>query len=164
MIAVTMDDFISKTRRKKEMLALQELGEELVTLNAEQLHELALPDALLQAVLEAKRLTKFGALNRQRQYIGRLMRDVDATPIRDKLAVWRGVSARHTAWLHRVERWRERLLSDDRALDAFAREYPAADLQRLRALIRNAQSEAAAGRPPKSFRALFQALRGVVPE
>lgn len=158
------DDFVSKTRRKKQMIALQDLGEALVSLNSAQLEELPLSDDLWDAVLEAKRITKWGALRRQMQYIGRLMRDVDAAPIQDKLAAWQSSSREHAARLHRLERWRTRLLEDETALDAFVRENPGADSQRLRALVRNARHEAAAGKPPKSFRALFQALREAIPE
>ena len=67
----------SKTRRKREMLALQELGVELVGLDDEQLAALNLPDALRDAVVQARRITRFEARRRQLQYIGKLMRGVD---------------------------------------------------------------------------------------
>src|SRR5688572_18221589 len=105
-------DELSKTKRKRAMLDLQDLGEELTGLNHEQLDELALPELLLEAILEARRLNKFGARRRQLQYIGRLMREVDAQPIREKLDTLRGSSRAHAAWLHKVERWRDRLLTD----------------------------------------------------
>jgi len=156
---------ISKTQRKKEMLALQDLGEELTALNAQQLAALDLPEPLHEAVREAQRLNhNFGARRRHLRYIGRLLREVDAEPIREKLAALRGASRAHTAWLHRIERLRERLLSEDEALSEIALACPDADLQRLRALIRNAHREALENRPPRSFRALFQELREIFPE
>jgi len=152
---------ISKSQRKRDSHSLQDIGEELVALSAERLSALDLPQNLLDAVLDAKRISKFGALRRQMQYVGRLMREVDPDPIRARLDAWKGVSTEETARLHRMERWRTRLLEDDRAMEELLAEHPGADSQRLRALVRNVQREAAAGKPPKSFRELFQALREV---
>lgn len=155
---------ISKTRRKQEMQALQDIGQQLVALNAERLAELELPEELLGAVMEAKRIRAHEALRRQMQYIGKLMRGVDPAPIVDKLNGWQGASRQHTAWLHLIERWRERLLQSEDAFADLARDYPGADLQRLRTLVRNAHKERLANKPPKSFRALFQELRELIPE
>lgn len=152
---------ISKSQRKRDSHSLQDIGEELVALSAERLSALDLPQNLLDAVLDAKRISKFGALRRQMQYVGRLMREVDPDPIRARLDAWKGLSTEETARLHRMERWRTRLLEDDRAMEELLAEHPGADSQRLRALVRNVQREAAAGKPPKSFRELFQALREV---
>jgi ribosome-associated protein len=153
---------ISKTQRKRESHSLQDIGEELVALSAERLAQMGLPQNLLDAVLEARRISKFGALRRQMQYLGRLMREIDPAPIRARLDAWKGQSAEATAHLHQIERWRERLLKDEGGLADFAALHPRADLQRLRALVRNAQREAEAGKPPKSFRELFQALREIL--
>jgi ribosome-associated protein len=152
----------SKTRRKQESHALQDLGEELVALSPEHLQKIEAPSALIEAVHEARRISKFGALRRQMQYIGRLMRDVDVEPIRAQLDGWKGRSAEDTARLHRIERWRTRLLGDETALGELIAAYPQADAQRVRTLVRNAQREAAAQKPPKSFRELFQALREII--
>ena len=149
---------ISKTQRKREMQALQELGEELVALGADKLAELELSASLLDAVVEAKRISKFGALRRQMQYVGRLMRDADADAIRSQLDVWKGTSVAETARLHSIEGWRARLIEDDVALGELLAQFPRADAQRLRALIRNVKREAEAKKPPKSFRELFQEL------
>jgi ribosome-associated protein len=153
------EDRPSKTRRKKEMHELQALGERLVALNASQLDEVDLPQRLRTAVDDAKRFTRHEARRRQMQYIGRLMRDVDPAPIREKLKIWDGVSHEHTARHHRVERWRERLMQDDGALGELAKEQPGIDTQRLRSLVRSAREELAAGRPPRSHRELFRFLR-----
>jgi ribosome-associated protein len=149
----------SKTRRKKDMHALQSLGESLVELSALQLAQVEMPEELRDAVVEARRITGHEARRRQLQFIGRLMRDVDPAPIRARLDEWRGQSREATAQLHAVERWRDRLIADDDALTEFARAHPAADLQALRAAIRETRRERAAERPPKHFRELFRLLR-----
>lgn len=149
----------SKSQRKRDMLDLQALGERLATLGEERLTSLDLPERLADAVRQARRLTKHGALRRQRQFIGRLMRDIDAGPIQEAFDRWDGLSKADIALQHRAERWRERLLVEPDALTAFAGEHPGADLQRIRTLIRNAQSERAAEKPPRSYRELFRLIR-----
>jgi len=154
----------SKTKIKKQMLELQDLGKTLTALPKEKLLELNLDENLLEAILEYKRMTKFGALNRQLQYIGRLMRDVEPAPIQAKLDAWNGVSRLHTAWLHQIENLRDRLLDQPDALTELLAAHPEADAQRLRTLIRNAHKEKEASKPPKSYRELFQVLREIIPE
>lgn len=153
------DDQPSKTRRKQEMHELQDIGEQLVALNKERLAQLTLPENLLDAVLEAKRLNPHEALRRQMQYIGKIMRTLDAAPIKAKLDEWNGIGREQTARLHLIERWRGRLIEDETAISELVLEYPHADVQHLRVLARNARKEHAANRPPKSSRALFKALR-----
>jgi ribosome-associated protein len=148
----------SKTQLKKQMHDLQALGAELVELNEQQLASVELPERLLDAVRDARRMTKFEARRRQLQYIGKLMRDIDPEPIRSRLDAWKSVSRAHTARLHLLERWRTRLIEEPEALTAFTREYPRADTARLRLLVRNTHHERETGQPPKSYRALFQLL------
>ena len=154
----------SKTRRKQEMHALQGIGEQLVQLDLKRLMELDLPEALTDAILEARRIHKHEARRRQMQYIGKLMRDVDAAPILEKFDLWSGVTLQDTVRLHLLERWRDRLLADEQAFAELARKYPDADLQHLRALSRNVRKEKLANKPPRSFRALFHELQKVIPE
>jgi ribosome-associated protein len=155
------DEIVSKTRRKQEMHELQSLGAALVDLSAAHLERIALPEALERAVLEARRIGSHEARRRQVQYIGRLMRELDAAPIRAQLAALQGGSAQERARQQRLEHWRVRLLEDDDALTAFAGEHPGCDVQRLRTLIRNARRDQAQGKPPRAFRELFRALREV---
>jgi len=115
-------------------------------------------------VLEAKRLNRREARRRQLLFIGRLMRDIDAAPIRERLEEWRGQGREHTAQLHTLERWRDELLAGDPALERFLREHPRADSQKLRSLIRNARREQGAALPPKSYRELFRVLREMTTE
>ena len=149
----------SKTKRKEAMLALRDLGAELVELSVGQLKRIELPDNLRDAVREAQKITAHGARRRQLQYIGKLMRDVDEAPIRAGLAMLRGESGAETARLHRLERLRERLLTDENVLTEIANSYPDVDIQHLRQLRRNALKEQEANKPPKNYRALFQLLK-----
>ncbi|HYC45112.1 MAG TPA: ribosome biogenesis factor YjgA [Burkholderiales bacterium] len=144
------------------MHELQDLGAELVALNDEQLASIELPERLLDAVNDARRMTKFEARRRQMQYIGKLMREVDPAPIRERLAAWKSVSRAHTARLHLVERWRTRLLEEEQAMTELLREHPGADAARLRLLVRNAHDERAKGQPPRSYRALFKLLNDIL--
>jgi len=157
-------EIVSKTRRKREMHELQALGVALVALPEGMLQAMALDAKLLEAVLEAKRITAHEGKRRQIQYIGRLMREVDPAPIRARIAELEGSSAQASARHRRLEGWRERLIGDDEALTAFAAEHPGADLQALRALIRNARKEASLGKPPHAFRELFRLLKELEPD
>lgn len=153
----------SKSQRKRDMHALQDLGTELVELTEEQLASVELPENLRDAVMEARRLAgEHEALRRQMQYIGKLMRHIDPQPLRASVDAYKAVSREATARLHLLERWRTRLLQDDNAVAELVNAYPHADASRLRALIRNAERERGAGQPPKSFRALFQLLNETI--
>jgi len=154
----------SKTKIKKQMHDLQDLGEELVGLSKEHLAEIDIPDNLRDAVREVKKIKSFGAIKRQMQYIGKLMRDIDPAPIQAKLSEWNGTSRQHIAWLHQVERWRDRLLEQPDSLTELLAAHPGADVQQLRTLIRNAIKEKELGKPPKNYREIFQILRDIIPE
>ena len=155
-------EFVSKTKRKQRVQALQALGASLVELAPARLDALDLPDELLAAVREAQRITSREARRRQLQYIGRLMRAIDPEPVRAALAGIAGQSAAARARQKRLELWRERLIVDDVALTEFASEHAGADLQALRALIRNARREIAASRPPRAQRELFRLVREIL--
>jgi ribosome-associated protein len=161
MITRVHDEPVSKTRRKREMTDLQALGVALVELPESQINAMHLDERLLQAVLEAKRIRSHEAKRRQLQYIGRLMRELDPEPIRARLAAAEGTSAQAAAAHRRLEAWRERLLADDAALTRFASEHPGAELQEIRALIRNARKEQKEGKPPRAYRELFRALKAL---
>jgi len=153
----------SRTQRKRADQELQDLGQALVAVSEEKLAELDLPERLRDAIMAARGISRFGALRRQMQYIGRLMREEgDAETIRNRLGAWNGVSVEETARLHLIERWRLRLLKEETALEELITEYPRADVQQLRTLIRNTKRETETNKPPKSFRELFQALRDIL--
>lgn len=153
----------SKSQRKRDMTELQEMGAELLELSAQQLAQIVLPDNLHDAVIAARQITKFEARRRQLQYIGKLMRTIDPEPLRAQLDLWKTTSDEHKAWLHNLERWRDRLLADEAALNELVSAHPRADTQQLRTLIRNSLREREANKPPKSYRALFQVLRELMP-
>jgi ribosome-associated protein len=152
---------VSKTKLKAEADALQAIGKKLIDLPKDKLLKLALPEALFDAVVEAKRLTANGATRRQLQYIGRLMRDTDSAPIVEQLSRWEGKHDEENARFHLLERWRDRLIGDSGSsvLQELVSLYPQIDIQLVRTLIRNAQKEALVNKPPKSSRELFKLLR-----
>lgn len=154
----------SKTKIKKQMHELRDLGKELTELSKDQLEQLDIPDSLRDAVREMKGINKFGAQRRQIQYIGKLMREVDPAPILAKLDAWKGKSQLHTAYMHLLERWRDRLMESDNAMTELLAAHPGADAQRLRTLIRNAHKEIELNKPPKNYREIFQVLREIIPE
>jgi ribosome-associated protein len=149
----------SKSQLKREMTALQGLGEALLELPADRLARLDLPDTLADALREARRLTKHEARRRQMQYIGRLMRDIDPAPLQEALDDYHGLSAAANARHHALERLRQRLLEDESVLGEIAAAHRHADLQHLRQLRRNAIREQAEAKPPRAFRELFRVLR-----
>ena len=156
------DDFISKTRRKRQMTDLQVAGAALVKLSKEQLDRLDLPERLREAIVDCKRFTRHEAIRRQMQFIGRIMRDYDAEPIIAQLAAIEAPSKRQTALLHLAERWRADMMADADAVERFASEIPAADPRRLRSLIKAAKEEKASARAPKNFRELFHELNSLL--
>lgn len=154
-------DEISKSQRKRDAKALHALGLELVELNHEQLARLTLPEDLRAAVELARTISQRGGRKRQLQYIGKLLRHMEADPIREQLDILlqRGQAA--TARFHLLERWRDRLLeADDAAIDEILATFPHADRQQLRQLARNARKETQQQPPTqRSARALFRYLR-----
>lgn len=149
----------SKTKQKEAMHELRDLGAELVELSVGQLKRINLPENLFDAVRDCQKITAHGARRRQIQYLGKLMRGVDDESIRAGLAMLRGESSAETARLHRLERFRVRLLEDEAVLAEIAALWPAVDLQHLRTLRRNALKEKENNKPPKNFRAIFQILQ-----
>lgn len=149
----------SKTRIKREAEALQKVGAKLLELNPEQLARLPLSPALERAIDESKRITQREATRRHLQYIGKLMREVDAEAIQEAIERQEAGTRAYIQHFHKLEQWRDRLLGDDQAVDAFISEYPAAELQYLRQLVRNARREAEKNKPPASARKLFKYIR-----
>ena len=150
----------SKSARKREAASLQELGVELAGLPDPEIAALDLPDKLFAALRDLKRLPSHGAQLRQRQYIGKLMRDIDPAPVLAKLAERK---LRHDSEIRRfqlVERWRDRLLSEPAtALAELLEEYPGADRAALTRLLEKAERERVDQRAPAATRELFAFLR-----
>ena len=153
----------SRTALKREAEELQAFGERLVSLPEATLARLPLPEKLLEAVQVARGLGQRGALRRQRQYIGRLMREMDVAEVRRAIEALDREHADEQATFHAAERWRERLLGGDAAdLEAFFDAHPHADRQHIRHLLKAAQAETAAGKPPRQRRELFREIRQVL--
>lgn len=148
----------SKTELKRQMQALQALGEQLVELNRDQFARLDLPEELREAVDFAHRVTRHEARRRHMQYLGKLMRQVDADAIRSALERVTGESRAAVSLMSRAETWRERLLDDDDALTAFVAEHADADVQWLRSAIRAARRERELQQAPKHARELYRRL------
>ena len=161
-------DDATRTDLKRESTELQKLGEDLLTLRVELMTRLALPEKLTEAVAEAKRISNFEGKRRQMQFIGKLMRKLDATQldgIRTALIEQHTPSALETQTLHQAEMWRDRLVSEDDALGQWITLSPSTDSQQLRALVRQARKDAkpekpgAAVRHGRAYRDIFQIVR-----
>lgn len=154
-------EWVSKTQMKREMHALQDLGEKLATLTADQLKTIPMSDVLRAAIEECGRIKpRTNAMKRHMNYVGRLMRSEDAEAIQTAVDRFDAGSQAYTAMFHKLERWRDRLIEGgNNELQAYLSENPSADIQHLRQLIRNAKKEAEKQQPPASARKLFKYLR-----
>ena len=161
-------DEASRTDLKRESTELQKLGEELLTLRAELLTRLALPEKLFDGIVETKRITNFEGRRRQMQFIGKQMRLLDAAKldaVRTALAEQHAPSAQETLALHQAEMWRDRLIADENAFGQWITLSPSTDSQQLRALIRQARKDAKPEKPGealrhgRSYRDIFQMVR-----
>ena len=153
------EELVSKTQIKNEMSDRQALGMQLTKLAPDTLKKIGLSEELLEAVLFYKKITANGALKRQAQFIGRLMRDTDPEPIQAYLNKLKGDNAEHNAAMQRLELLRERLVESDDALTELISSKPELPISELRTLIRNARREKEQNKPPKAFRELFQLLK-----
>lgn len=159
------DEPKSKSQRKRDMHALQDLGTELEALPKDRLARVPMPEALHDAIHQARRINSHEGKRRQMQYVGKIMRGLDdgeVDAIRRALEGFKGTSKAETARLHLIERWRELLLRDDDALTRFLGEHPGVDVQVLRNLIRGARREQEQNKPPRNFRELFQAIKQAI--
>ena len=151
----------SKSALKREMTARQELGEALCALSPTELARIPIDDDdLLTAIRDAARIKHHSALRRHRQYIGKLMRRIDPEPIQKALSVLHQEKRGDAQAFKGLENLRDSLIRDgDTALAAVIDSYPDADRQQLRQLVREAQREQKAGKPPAASRRLFRYLR-----
>ncbi len=155
---------ISKTRVKKEMQALRDLGKALVPLTPAQLDKIPISAPLLDAILDAKRF-KNKALKRQIQYIGVLLREEDADAIRDALTQLHKPHKHDVKAFHEIEKWRDGLITGEEGmLDKLFARFPHLDRQHINQLIRNTRKERELNKPPKAARALFRYLRELAQE
>jgi ribosome-associated protein len=154
----------SKSQLKREMTALQKLGEELISNSRERVKSVPMPEDVRDAILECQKIKDHEGRRRQLQYVGKKMRSLEeheVAAIQKVIDSWRGTSKAEAAALHLIERRREKLLADDRALTELLAQHPELEAQRLRTLIRNARKEQAESKPPKAYREIFQILKGL---
>ena len=152
----------SKSERKRQMDALQKLGEDLVEQPRDRVKRVPMPEDVRDAILECQKITDHEGRRRQLQFVGKKMRTLDEEElavIQRTIEGWKGASKADTAALHALERKRDRLLADDKALTLLLEEHPELDMQHLRTLIRNARKEQAESKPPKAYREIFQILK-----
>jgi len=155
----------SKSQLKRDMTALQDIGEQLLKLSRKQLTAIPVPEELIAAIELAKSLHQREALRRQRQYIGRLMRDIDVIPITSYLNERHSQHKKPVDAFHHIEHWRDRLLTEGAtALTEFINTYPSTDTQQLNQLIRNALREQQQGKPLGSTKLLFKFLQTLIKE
>ncbi len=156
--------WVSKSEIKRDAEHLKQLGANLIALNATHLEKIPLDDNIREAILLAQRL-KLEARRRQIQYIGKLLRNVDPAPIQEALDKVENRHNQQLALLHKLELIRDQLVSQgDVALNPLLDDYPELDRQHLRNLIRAAQKEKEANKPPKNYREIFQYLKSVIVE
>jgi ribosome-associated protein len=153
----------SKSALKRESHELQALGKQLLEMPDARLDSIGMPERLRDALADYKRTKSFEGRRRQLQFIGKVMREVDAEPLREAVAEFQLGHARNALALHQAERWRAELLSDDKdALTRWAESFPQSDLQQLRNLVRSARKDAAEvpeKRSGRAFRELFQYIK-----
>jgi ribosome-associated protein len=153
----------NKTRIKKEIAALFKLGEEMSVLSPDQLGRLMLPEKILQAVREVSGMPHTGARKRLLKYIAGQLHQIDVEPYVEKLARLKNKSAHAVREHHLAEQWRDRLIAEgNEAVTELLDDCPEADSQHLRQLIRNAQKEIAAAKPPKSSRLLYRYVKSLL--
>lgn len=152
----------SKSELKRQMTALQKLGAELIAEPRDRVKRVPMPEDVRDAILECQLITDHEGRRRQLQYVGKKMRSLDEAELAEihkMLDSWKGASKSETAALHAIERKRDKLLSDDKALTVLLEQNPQLETQHLRTLIRNARKEQAENKPPKAYREIFQILK-----
>ena len=152
----------SKSELKRQSNELQKLGEQLIDAPRDRVKRVPMPDEVKDAILMAQTITNHEGRRRQLQYVGKMMRSLDeeeVAVIQRTIESWKGTSKAEAAALHALERRREKLLADDKALTQLLGEHPELDAQHLRTLIRNARKEQAENKPPKAYREIFQILK-----
>ena len=152
----------SKTELKRQSDALQALGKELVEAPRDRVKRVPMPEDVRDVILECQNINNHEGRRRQMQFIGKKMRTLseeEVAAIKRTIEGWKGASKADTAALHALERRRDKLLVDDKALTVLLEEAPHLDVQHLRTLIRNARKEQAENKPPKAYREIFQILK-----
>jgi ribosome-associated protein len=152
----------SKSELKRQSNELQKLGELLVAEARDRVKRVPMPEDVREAILMCQTISNHEGRRRQMQFVGKKMRTLneeEVAVIQRTIDSWKGASKAETAALHALERRRDKLLADDKALTDLLSEHPELDVQQLRTLIRNARKEQAESKPPKAYREIFQILK-----
>lgn len=156
----------SRSQLRRDALDVFKLAEALAALSESQLARVPLADDVRVEVVRTRAITSNIARKRQTQFLAKQLRkigDDEMEPIRRALSQDREKAHRESAESHRIETWRDRLLDNgDDVLSELLALHPAADRQHLRQLVRNAQAERKAGKPPHAYRELFRELRALM--
>lgn len=155
-----MDELKSKSQKKRDAEALKKIGVELIDLSLSKLDLLPLSDNLKRAIIEAKALKSHGAVKRQAQLIGKLMRAAEYDAIIEAYSELQAEDSSQTARFHAVEHWRSRLIEEGKdALTEFIQTCPDVDVQQLRQLIKKAVDDESKQKNTGASKALFRYLR-----
>ena len=150
----------NKSQLKRDAHHLLEVGDQIIKLAADDLDSMPLPADLREAVDIARKIKSNSGLKRQRQYIGKLLRAMDAAGIEEQLHRIQHRHDTNTAQFKRIERWRDQLIDNDsQAFAEVSERYPDIDRQHLNQLIRQAVREKQLDKPPSASRKLFRYLR-----
>lgn len=159
-------ELVSKSHMKREMHHLQELGEALLNIKADEIIKLNLSVSLQDALTETRKIKHREGLRRQMQFVGKLMRkepDETVANIEDLLERKRNQHNRLTQQQHLIEQWRDRILDQGtEGIDAFIIDHPEADRQWLRQIMRQGQQERSQNTPPAAARKLFAYIRDLL--
>lgn len=152
----------SKSQLKRDMTALQKLGQELIDQPRDRVKRVPMPNDVRDAILECQLIKDHEGRRRQLQFVGKKMRTLDpdeVATIQRTIDSWKGASKAETATMHSFEKKRDKLLANDKVLTELVQQHPELDAQHMRTLIRNARKELAENKPPKAYREIFQILK-----
>lgn len=153
----------SKSQRKREMTAIQRMGEKLVDLSKTQIQQMEAPDDFKEALLFAKTMKAGEGKRRQMQYIGSLMREIEGEKLDPIQRVLENIlhGNQEAAWkFQQLEKWRDELIEGKKGtMEEIMEHFPTGDRQKIRQLTSNARKEKESEKPPKSYRALFRYLK-----
>ena len=152
----------SKSELKRQMTERQKLAEVLAALSSDALKSIPMDELIKTAIAETPKIKSFEAIRRHKQYLGKLMRflnEEELETIQKRLDAIQGISKAETAKLHFLEKYRDKLISNDETFTALIEKFPGMDIQNMRTLIRNARREKEQNKPPKAYREIFRVLK-----
>lgn len=153
---------VSRTQLKLEAENLQSLGLKLCDLSVSKLKVLDLPPNLFEAILVMQKITSNGAKRRQSQYIGKLMRNFDATELNNIMTFWDQQEVKEKQHFHNIELWRKKLIEQPASVNDFLAKFPTEEKLILLNTIKEAQEEKDKDKVPKYNRELFKLIKKII--